>query len=455
MNSINKKNRRNYTIVKGPDQVNFSNGEYVKLGERLRNNHRENLPIPMDDLEKLQVLRTSYKKSLSQIFEILQKSIKKVNKGAIITYRVKRIDSIISKLVRNKNMQLHRIEDIAGCRCIFSNNDQVYQFKSILQKELFIKSDRNDYIASPKSDGYKSLHLIVQTLDKKSKPIELQLRCEQDHNWATLVEITDIVYNSRIKELGNEPELGRMLFLFSKGIESLENSEVDELIDLIEKKDFIKKINSVFVQNSINVRKQWSEIDKNPAKSFYLIQVDNNNNSFISSYINFSQAEFAYFERFTKNRNHNIVLTHIPNARFEQISKAYSNYTLTYHAFFHDLMSKLQQYVKLSFIDKNFTGFSKYFKLFVYIYFDHTKLQFYEMYALRNANCKIMKKHEWQVDINQRLKKNLKKKNDVVQQLNLKYHNLYHLFTIVKINKIWRSYSKKFTKDIEELSNIG
>ncbi len=114
------KKNKGYTILDKIKEVSYSKSDYVKLGDRLRVYKTDDIDIPIEDLEMLQSLRTSYKTPLSKIFEILQDSILQVNKNAIITYRIKRIDSIISKLIRLEKTQLPRIEDIAGCRCILS-----------------------------------------------------------------------------------------------------------------------------------------------------------------------------------------------------------------------------------------------------------------------------------------------------------------------------------------------
>lgn len=434
----NKKRIKGYKILDKVEEKTFSKNDYVKLGDRLREFKTNENDIPIEDLELLQSLRTSYKEPLSKVFEILQKSILLVDKNAIITYRIKRIDSIISKLLRLEKTQLPRIEDIAGCRCILTNNEQVYKLKELLEKELHIKSDRNDYIATPKSDGYKSLHLIVQTKDKESRPIEVQLRCEKDHNWATLVEITDIVYNTKIKELGNNKELGKMLLLLSDGFENLNSNKLVELINLIMSTDFIKKINSVFVSNSINIRKQWSQIEGRKDRNFYLIEVDKNNNSFINSYENFNEAERAYFEKFKKNRSHNIVLTHIPNAKFERISKAYSNYTLTYHSFFNDLSLKCKELVKISFSQNQISDFRKYFSLYTYIYFEITKLQIYEFVSMKRTKCKSLKSVEWEKDIQHRLDSIEYTRREIFNQIKVSRFNLYHILIIIARNQIWK-----------------
>lgn len=445
------KKHKGYRLIESKSKT-YSNGDYERLGQRLRTyNHRSDIPI--EDLEILQTLRTSYKTPLSQIFDTLQKSIAKINKRAIVTYRVKRIDSIISKLKRLPGTQLARLEDIAGCRCILRNNEEVYRLKRLLEKELFIKSDRNDYIAEPKPDGYKSLHLIVQPKDKSCRPIEIQLRCEKDHNWATLVEITDQIYNTKIKELGNEPELGRLLFLISKGLNILNQDELIETIDLIKKKDFVGKINGVFISNSIKVRKQWSEIEGRKDRNFFLIQVDKENNSSISSYYNFNEAEYAYFEKFKINSESNIVLTHIPNAKFEQISKAYSNYTLTYHDFSQDLLSILQRLVKVSFIENNIKHFCYHFELFTLIYFELAKLQVHEMFVLHTTKCKGFKKSEWEKDINQRLSKTVYKRTELFRGTKVNRFNIYHIVLSYRRNRIWNKYSNSYKKSVAQLAD--
>ena len=112
----------------------YTNGEYKRLGERIRVNPQN---VSNDDLEMLQTLRLSYKELLSEVFSTLVKESKKIDKNSICTYRVKRIESIISKLQRVEKMQLNRMSDIAGCRCIMHSDDKVYSLLSAL-KQFFI-----------------------------------------------------------------------------------------------------------------------------------------------------------------------------------------------------------------------------------------------------------------------------------------------------------------------------
>ena len=75
----------------------YSNKDYKRLGDRIRSNPKE---VADADLLVLQELRVSYKEPLAVIFNSIEKAAHKVDKNCICTYRVKRIESIISKLLR-------------------------------------------------------------------------------------------------------------------------------------------------------------------------------------------------------------------------------------------------------------------------------------------------------------------------------------------------------------------
>ena len=313
----------------------YSNGDYKRLGKKIRELKKNNKLVPYEDLEVLQYLRTTYKESLSDIFNILSIESRKVDRESIVTYRVKRIESIISKLIRQPTMQLNLMGDIAGCRCILKSNKEVYRIKEILSQKLFVKSC-NDYIENPKEDGYKSLHLIVAKDENDTKFIEIQLRCEIDHNWATLVEITDLIYDTKIKEFNSNHILSTFHKLLSKDKRTITTEDIIEIFKIARKNNYFNKISSVFKRNYIEVRIQWSQIQRKKGHNFYLIEVTKDSVPKIQSFTNFNDAENEYFELFRQNNNANIVLTYVKDASYEQISKAYSNYILTYHQFFYD-----------------------------------------------------------------------------------------------------------------------
>lgn len=279
-------------------QLQYTKGEYNRLGDRIRRNPDS---ISTEDLTMLQTLRLSYKNILSAVFNILVEESKKVDKRIVIpTYRVKRIESIVSKLQREPKMQLSRMSDIAGCRCILQSNEKVYALKKRLEERLYVRHI-NDYIYSPKNNGYKSLHLIVSLSEDDSKTIEIQLRCLQDHNWTTLVEITDLVYGTKIKELGIDGELAEFHRLLSYAYDpAITIEQKVRIVDIANAHSYFKRISEIFSKNYIDVRNKWNA-SKQSKNNFYLISTDTSGSPEITSFKTFESAEKAYFETYLDN----------------------------------------------------------------------------------------------------------------------------------------------------------
>lgn len=115
-----------------------------------------------------------------------------------IKTRLKSFDSIISKLQRkglpmDDITQIERnLHDIAGVRVICSFPEDVYMLAEALLKQDDIRLiARKDYIAHPKPNGYRSLHLIVEVpiflaQEKRPMKVEVQLRTIAMDFWASL-----------------------------------------------------------------------------------------------------------------------------------------------------------------------------------------------------------------------------------------------------------------------------
>jgi hypothetical protein len=81
-------------------------------------------------------------------------------------------------------MKLSRMADIGGVRAILQDQDSVYRVATRLQRNWTIIRER-DYVAQPKDDGYRAVHLISR---HRGRLIEIQLRTPKQDNWANLVE---------------------------------------------------------------------------------------------------------------------------------------------------------------------------------------------------------------------------------------------------------------------------
>ncbi len=114
-----------------------------------------------------------------------------------IKTRIKKPMSIINKLKKDgievtlDNIEKH-LNDVAGIRVICSFPDDIYKLADYLEAQDDIRViTRKDYIAKPKSNGYRSLHLIVEvpiflTTEKKNMRVEVQFRTIAMDFWASL-----------------------------------------------------------------------------------------------------------------------------------------------------------------------------------------------------------------------------------------------------------------------------
>lgn len=114
-----------------------------------------------------------------------------------IKSRVKSMDSLLKK-IRKKNLPLtleaieENIWDVAGIRIICSFLDDIYLLADcLLQQDDITLIEVKDYIKNPKSNGYRSLHLIVEIPiflqdEKRNVKVEVQLRTIAMDSWASL-----------------------------------------------------------------------------------------------------------------------------------------------------------------------------------------------------------------------------------------------------------------------------
>ena len=115
----------------------------------------------------------------------------------MIKSRVKKPSSITEKLQRrglpvNVQSLKDNLDDVAGIRVICSFVDDIYTVANMLARQddvdvLMVK----DYIRSPKTNGYRSYHMIIQvpiqfSNGKTKMRVEVQLRTLAMDFWASL-----------------------------------------------------------------------------------------------------------------------------------------------------------------------------------------------------------------------------------------------------------------------------
>ncbi|MBE5972784.1 MAG: GTP pyrophosphokinase family protein [Lachnoclostridium sp.] len=114
-----------------------------------------------------------------------------------MTSRLKKFSSIVDKLERkNLPLTIENIEDtlndIAGIRVVCAFPDDVYMLAdAFLAQDDITLIRKKDYIANPKPNGYRSLHLIVSVpiflaKEKRVMKAEIQIRTIAMDSWASL-----------------------------------------------------------------------------------------------------------------------------------------------------------------------------------------------------------------------------------------------------------------------------
>lgn len=160
--------------------------------------------------EAIQVVdwwRAEHARPLSRVAASLRYYV--AEEGApVVAQRLKKFPTIAGKLLREPRMKLSRMADIGGVRAVLPDQDAVYRTEARLRKNWTITNTR-DYIAEPKDDGYRALHLIPRHRDRL---MEVQLRTDYQDRWANAVEAAARDFAPGLK-FGGGPENVRAYFV--------------------------------------------------------------------------------------------------------------------------------------------------------------------------------------------------------------------------------------------------
>lgn len=168
----------------------------------------------VDDFFSIQCRYSAAMREVQTKLEILDDEFQMKHKRNPIHHmqsRLKTIQSMMEKLRRKQyavsmESAVENLTDIAGIRVICSYVQDVYTVARLLTSQDDVKLvEMTDYIRSPKPNGYRSLHLIVEIPiflqeGRMLVPVEVQLRTIAMDFWASLE------HSMRYKANGTVPE---------------------------------------------------------------------------------------------------------------------------------------------------------------------------------------------------------------------------------------------------------
>lgn len=115
---------------------------------------------------------------------VVQQVLQELGVAAEVTGRAKHFWSIHRKLSSRKTREL-RIHDLFGLRVLVQDEAACYDALSVIHAAFAAVAERfKDYIARPKSNGYRSLHTVVLIPEVAEAPIEIQIRTPTMHELA-------------------------------------------------------------------------------------------------------------------------------------------------------------------------------------------------------------------------------------------------------------------------------
>ncbi|TAA26582.1 RelA/SpoT domain-containing protein [Pseudoxanthomonas winnipegensis] len=231
----------------------FETPRYSRRQVKLAGESLRAVPIVSEDVYRALPIISNWRAAHAYPLNTFQATLrKKLNalglhgQEVVVGQRLKRLPSIAAKLDRFHTMALDRMQDIAGLRAVLPGVKKLQLLAhSYYDASRFTHELRqvHDYVAAPKPDGYRSIHLVYRYNNPRAPAyeglhVELQLRTALQHAWATAVETVDAFANQAIKAGRAEPQwaefftLASAAFAFTEGSPRpahLEHLTVDEV----------------------------------------------------------------------------------------------------------------------------------------------------------------------------------------------------------------------------------
>lgn len=223
--------------------------------------------------------------------------------------------------------------------------------------------DNDDYIANPKPDGYRSLHLVlkyrgdVEETAGNRLVVEVQIRTGLQHAWATAVEAVGLVRRENLKSGEGSADWLRLFQLMAGEIAVAENCALpatvpsDRAVRRAELKALDKKLGAVKSLEGYNAAIRHAENYTNISGYSYLIKynIDNQTVS-VEPFSQFRRAAAQYFEReqSSSSARENIVFVEVDGV--DELKAAYPSYFLDVRLFTEQL--KAAVFENVPFVDR-------------------------------------------------------------------------------------------------------
>lgn len=288
--------------------------------------------------------RSSHSYPLLSVTVHVRRNALKVNPDAVVARRSKRLPTILDKLERHPLMAVDSMQDMGGCRVVLDSVDEV---SALVERLSNVKRAKNtihkryDYISGPQETGYRGQHLVYSYQASKvayqGHKIEVQIRTELMHSWATAVETMDLFAGTRLK-YGEGPDDLKRYFAITSGLMAIQEGTAPvpgvegdltalrwELLQLDRDHRIIERL--------LSYSAVASQLPSSDRRSTILLRLDRRSGQLsVGSFETHADAEARLAEIEAMNDDDmDVVLVVI--SKIEQLQSAYPNYFANTEAF--------------------------------------------------------------------------------------------------------------------------
>lgn len=332
------------------ETVQYGKKKINKTGRILADTHTSD----NDFFAALEILN-NWRAAHALPLDVIADSLATMLPEALVARRLKRLDSIVMKLKRFPDMDLYRIQDLGGCRAVVKSVDDVYNAvdKVKLQITTHELKREYDYLANPKSSGYRSYHLVFQYSNEeeyKNMLIEMQIRTELQHIWATAIEVMGLYTKSSLKSSQGDEKILRF-FVLASSIFAIEEGlpvvpgtpdTYDELV--AEMKDLDNELNIISKISSLSMAINNAEVKHKGDDTGYYLLLLNYEERRLRIYLFPKDGYLAAIKSYNELEKETCLDVVLVSAgSLEQVRMAYPNYFVNMQRFLEKVRSILKE----------------------------------------------------------------------------------------------------------------
>ena len=279
-----------------------------------------------------------------------------------VVSRLKRVPTIVGKIARQSHYPLWEMQDIGGVRAVLKTPSEARELVDALLRapadDVFrLVEPPQDRMTDPKNSGYRSIHLIYEYRRDKDEDesleglrVELQVRTDLQHAWATANEIVGTFRGEELKSGQGDPHWKRFFTLSGSIIAKHEGlpmgSNVPQKPEKLER-EFKAVRDRLNVFDTVSAYNVGFKFVKDPALAgahFVLLKfslplrtvhaTSYRDDQFEDAVDDYAEAESQYRE----DRDTNIVLISVE--KLADVEQAYPNYFVDPRVFLDTIYSK-------------------------------------------------------------------------------------------------------------------